>query len=142
MTIESSLLLDIMLSPLGEKFMQLMRSVFSRNTFATRNERRISSVNFILHAFYKFLGSILWTALNSARLDDLRSQDCGRGCRPNTHHGEVKNSKWRPRLLRFELLCWRARGRFSPTTVSIELIALPVPFSRADIAKKVKRSGL
>ena len=50
MTIESSLLLEIMCSPLAAKSMQFMRSVFSRNTFATRKERKTSSVSFILIA--------------------------------------------------------------------------------------------
>ena len=36
-----------MCSPLAEKSIQLTRSVFSRNTFATRKERNTSSVNFI-----------------------------------------------------------------------------------------------
>lgn len=44
---ESSLLLDIMCSPFAEKSMQFTRSVFSRKTFATRKDRKTSSVNFI-----------------------------------------------------------------------------------------------
>lgn len=47
MTMESSLLLAIIWSPLEEKSRQLTRSVFSLNTFATRKERKTSSVSFI-----------------------------------------------------------------------------------------------
>ena len=39
-----------MCSPLAAKSIQFMRSVFSRNTFATRKERKTSSVSFILIA--------------------------------------------------------------------------------------------
>ena len=47
MTMESSLLLDIIDSPLAEKSTQFILSVFSRNTLETRKERKTSSVNFI-----------------------------------------------------------------------------------------------
>ena len=47
MTMESSLLLAIIWSPLEEKSIQLTRSVFSLNTLATRKERKTSSVSFI-----------------------------------------------------------------------------------------------
>ena len=49
---ESSLLLEIICSPLAEKSMQFTRSVFSLKTFDTRKERNTSSVNFILLFFF------------------------------------------------------------------------------------------
>jgi hypothetical protein len=54
---ESSLLLAIILSPLAEKLRQLILSVFSLNTLATRKERKTSSVSNIFVSQYYFAGA-------------------------------------------------------------------------------------